>query len=184
MPAATDFHVNGPTKIYWDIRGTAVPSNQLGFTDNDDLIRITVREHIRTFSRNDTGDMIAEAVRNGTTATIDFTMVSWNQTELEKLIKIVRSGGASATSGIANEGLFSGVGLAIVNGSSKGTIALRIQPTNSGETVYTFKNLMLVTGPEYIDFGNTLKRIAFSFTSVVPVNEPAETTFATTSTSS
>jgi hypothetical protein len=53
-----------------------------------------------------------------------------------------------------------------VNGALPKTISLKIDPTTAGETVYTFKHLMLTTGPEYIDFGNTLKRIAFSFTSV------------------
>jgi len=165
MPAATDFHVNGPTSIYWDVGGTAAPGNNLGKTDNDDLIRITFRDHYRTFSRNDTGDMIAESVVAGTTAVIDFTMVSWNKDELEKLIKRVRTGG-SAAAGIANEGIFATVGGSVVNGASPRTISLKIDPTTVGETVYTFKNLMLTTGPEYIDFGNTLKRIAFSFTSV------------------
>lgn len=165
MPAATDFHVNGPTKIYWDIGGTASPTNELGKTDNDDLIRITMRDHYRTFSRNDTGDMIAEGVLSGTTAVIDFTMVSWNKDELEKLLKRVRQGG-SATAGIANEGIFATVGGSIINGATPRTLSLKIDPTTVGETVYTFKNVMLSTGPEFMDFGNTLKRIAFSFTSV------------------
>jgi hypothetical protein len=166
MPAAaTDFHVNGPTSIYWNVGGTADPSVELGKTDNDDLIRITFRDHYRTFSRNDTGDMIAESVLSGTTAVIDFTMVSWNKDELEKLLKRVRTGGSLAA-GIANEGIFATVGGSTIQGALPKTISLKIDPTTVGETVYTFKNLMLTTGPEYIDFGNTLKRIAFSFTSV------------------
>lgn len=165
MPAATDFHVNGPTTIYWDVGNTAAANLELGKTDNDDLIRITMRDHYRTFSRNDTGDMIAEGVLSGTTAVIDFTMVSWNKEELEKLIKRVRAGG-SATTGVANEGIFATVGGSIVNGALPRTVSLRIVPTNVGETIYNFKNVMLSTGPEYMDFGNTLKRIAFSFTSI------------------
>lgn len=177
MPAATDFHVNGPTTIYWNVGGTSAPAVELGKTDNDDLIRITMRDHYRTFSRNDTGDMIAESVVAGTTAVIDFTMVSWNQEELEKLIKRARTGGSLAA-GIANEGIFATVGGSVINGASPRTIALKIEPTNTGGTIYTFKNLMLSTGPEYMDFGNTLKRIAFSFTSV------ASTEVAVTSTKS
>lgn len=177
MPTASDFHVNGPTKIYWDIGGTATPANELGRTDNDDLIRITMRDHYRTFSRNDTGDMIAEGVVAGSTAVIDFTMVSWNQDELEKLIKRARTGG-SLTAGVGNEGIFATVGGSIVNGASPRTIALKIDPTNVGGTTYTFKNLMLSTGPEYMDFGNTLKRIAFSFTSVAGTEVAVTTTKA------
>lgn len=178
MPAATDFHVNGPTKIYWAVGGTAAPATELGKTDNDDLIRITMRDHYRTFSRNDTGDMIAESVVAGTTAVIDFTMVSWNQEELEKLLNRVRVGGANPANAITNEGIFATVGGSVVNGPSPKTVALKIEPTNVGGTIYTFKNLMLSTGPEYMDFGNTLKRIAFSFTSV------ASTEVAVTSTKS
>lgn len=175
MPAATDFHVNGPTTIYWNVGGTSAPATELGKTDNDDLIRITMRDHYRTFSRNDTGDMIAEGVVAGSTAVIDFTMVSWNQEELEKLIKRARTGG-SLTAGVGNEGIFATVGGSIVNGASPRTIALKIEPTNVGGTIYTFKNLMLSTGPEYMDFGNTLKRIAFSFTSVAGTEVAVTTT--------
>jgi hypothetical protein len=175
MPAATDFHVNGPTTIYWNVGGTSAPATELGKTDNDDLIRITMRDHYRTFSRNDTGDMIAEGVVAGSTAVIDFTMVSWNQDELEKLIKRARTGG-SLTAGVGNEGIFATVGGSIVNGASPRTIALKIEPTNTGGTIYTFKNLMLSTGPEYMDFGNTLKRIAFSFTSVAGTEVAVTTT--------
>lgn len=175
MPAAIDFHVNGPTTIYWNVGGTSAPATELGKTDNDDLIRITMRDHYRTFSRNDTGDMIAEGVVAGSTAVIDFTMVSWNQDELEKLIKRARTGG-SLTAGVGNEGIFATVGGSIVNGASPRTIALKIEPTNAGGTIYTFKNLMLSTGPEYMDFGNTLKRIAFSFTSVAGTEVAVTTT--------
>jgi hypothetical protein len=177
MPAATDFHVNGPTTIYWDIGGTASPATELGKTDNDDLIRITMRDHYRTFSRNDTGDMIAESVTAGTTAVIDFTMVSWNKDELEKLIKRARTGGAVAA-GIANEGIFATIGGSTIQGANPKTFALKIEPTNAGGTIYTFKNLMLSTGPEYMDFGNTLKRIAFSFTSVASTEVAVTTTKA------
>lgn len=182
MPA-TDFHVNGPTNIYWGTGGSSPnPATKLGFTDNEDLIRITMRDHVRTFTRNDTGDMISEAVVSGTTATIDFTMVSWDQTELEKLIKRVRQGGTPAA-GIANEGMFATVGGVVVNsGTAPRTVSLKIEPTTAGKTVYMFGNLMLASGPEYIDFGNTLKRIALSFVSVAITSDQAQTLIATTTT--
>jgi hypothetical protein len=150
-----DFHVNGPTVIKW---GASTASTELGMTDNEDLIRIVGRDHYRTFTRNDTGDMIAEAVYAGTSWTIDFTMVSWNQTQLEALLGRVRSG-----AGGGDEGTMANVGGTLFDGRA---IALSIEGTNDGSMTYTFATVMLASGPEYIDFGNTVKRIALSFVSV------------------
>lgn len=168
MPAAaTDFHVNGPTSILWRKSGTG-SLTPLGYTDNDDLIRISMRDHYRTFSRNDTGDMIAEAVLSGTTMTIDFTMVAWNQDQLEDLLSLVRSGSTTGT--IASEGLFAKIGNQVVNGSNPTILELQILPTNVGATIFTFPRVMLSSGPEVLDLGNTVKRLAFSFITVAPAS--------------
>ena len=151
-----DFHVNGPTVIKW---GATTASTELGMTDNEDLIRIVGRDHYRTFTRNDTGDMIAEAVYAGTSWTIDFTMVSWNQTQLDALLSRARSG----TTG-GNEGSMANVGGTLFGGSR--SLALTIEGTNDGSITYEFGTVMLASGPEYIDFGNTVKRIALSFVTV------------------
>lgn len=168
MPAAaTDFHVAGPVTISWGAwsGGLApVTFTELGKTDNEDLVRITVRDHYRTFTRNDLGDMIAESVTAGSTASIDMTLVSWNQSQLLTLLKKVRLGDASSPTA-ANEGNYATVGGATVTAGAR-LIGLKITPTTAGETIYTFPSVMLSAGPEYIDFGNTLKRIALSFTSV------------------
>ena len=71
----TDFHVSGPTKIRWGVGGTTDVLDELGYTDNEDLIRISATDHKRMFSRNDQGDMVGEVVLSGTTFSIDFTMV-------------------------------------------------------------------------------------------------------------
>jgi hypothetical protein len=172
MPA-TDFQVSGPTTIAWTDSTNFV---NLGFTDNEDLIRISATNHSRSFSRNDQGDMIGEAVMSGTTFTIDFTLVSWDQAELVKLISKVRSGTASANA--ADEGLFATVGGTVVNGATSRRIGLRITPTTSGQIVYSFPRVMLASGPEYLDFGNTLKRVALSFVTLAPASG---TTVVTTS---
>lgn len=162
----------------WLANGTAPASNtlvELGKTDNEDLIRITVRDHYRTFTRNDLGDMIAESVTAGSTATIDMTLVSWNQEELLKLLRKVRQGLVN-THTTADEGKYASVGGSTVTGGAR-LVKLYIEPTTVGETIYEFGAVMLSAGPEYIDFGNTLKRIALSFTSV-PVGNAAA--FSTT----
>ena len=172
MPS-TDFQVSGPTDILWADNTTYV---SLGRTDNEDLIRISATNHSRSFSRNDQGDMIGEAVMSGTTFTIDFTLVSWDQAELVKLISKVRTGTASSTA--SNEGLFATVGGTVVNGATNRRIGLRITPTTSGQIVYEFPRVMLASGPEYLDFGNTLKRVALSFVTLAPASG---TTVVTTS---
>lgn len=176
--AAGDFHVNGPTKIYWGA-GAAVADGsltELGRTDNDDLVRITGRDHYRTFSRNDLGDMIAEAVTAGTTYTIDFTMVSWDQAEVNKLLKKCRQGNVTSPA-IADEGVVATIGGSVVTGGAR-MVTIRILPETAGSTVYKF-NAMLSAGPEYMDMGNTVKRIALSFTSVADgTNAPLTTSAA------
>lgn len=165
MPAMTDFHVAGPCKIQWNQGGGGAVAD-LGYTDNEDLIRISVTDHKRMFSRNDQGDMVGEAVLSGSTATIDFTMVSWNQDELQKLVRVVRTG--ETTNAVTNEGLFATVGGLVRNGAARRDLKLTILPTTVGQIKYEFASVMLVGGPEYLDFGNSLKRIALSFQTMAP----------------
>lgn len=164
--AATDFHVAGPVRIDWALSGTA--STQLGVTDNEDLVRITAVDHRRTFSRNDQGDMIGEVVYSGSTFTIDFTMVAWDQTEIQKLIERCRAG--TSAGAVTAEGLFAPIGKTGINNTNPNTISLKISPTTVGEIVYNFDKVLLASGPEYLDFGNTLKRIALSFVTTAPAS--------------
>lgn len=178
MPAATDFHVNGPTTVRWGLNaGTLV---DLGFTDNDDLVRIAVTDHKRIFTRNDSGDMIAEVVYSGSTAVIDVTFVSINEDELNELVSKARTGTGATT--IANQGVFATVGGVTIGNANPANgvriFALEIEPTNSGETKFTFPRVMLTSGPEYMDLGNAVKRIAMSFTTVAPASGTAFMTTA------
>lgn len=181
MSANTDFHVQGPCVISWkmaEAAGTAYAG--LGLTDNEDLIRITSRDHYRTFSRTDQGDMVGEMVFSGTTMTIDMTLVSFDQDEFVKLIHRFRSGASTPASTAGNEGLFASVG-GTLYGTSSGVyrpISLKITPSRVGEIIYEFPRVAIVTGPEYIDFGNTVKRVAFSFQTLAPASG---TTIVTTS---
>lgn len=179
--AATDFHVNGPTKIYWGAGSAVEDSNlvEIGRTDNEDLVRITARDHYRTFTRNDLGDMIAEAVFSGTSFSLDFTMVSWDQTELNKLLKKCRQGTAQSPV-IADEGIRATVGGVVVMQGER-TVTIKIDPEKVGEIAYKF-NCMLSAGPEYMDMGNTVRRIALSFMTVADgTNQPLITTTKTSS---
>lgn len=163
MPA-TDFHVQGPTTISWRVGGGEGNWTLLGYTDNEDLVRLTSRDHVRTFSRNDQGDMIGEAVFSGTTVTLDFTLASWDQNNLVSLLNKCRTGATSSAT--AAEGSFATVGGTI----SSRSVGIRITPSQTKEIIYELNNLMLASGPEYIDFGNTIKRIALSFQTLAPVS--------------
>ncbi len=138
MPAATDFHVNGPTTVRWGLNTGALID--LGFTDNDDLVRIAVTDHKRIFTRNDSGDMIAEVVYSGSTAVIDVTFVSINEDELNELVSKARTG-AGATA-IANQGVFATVGGVTIGNAAPATgvriFSLEIEPTNAGETMLAY----------------------------------------------
>ena len=167
MTSYQDFHVTGPVKIQWAVEGGTLAD--LGQTDNEDLVRITVRDHHRSFSRNDQGDMIGESVLSGTTAIVDFTMIAWDQEELVKLIERARKGGTPGYAA-ADEGLRATIGGVVVNHPTlPKTIKLKIVPTNS-EVSYEFPRLMLASGPEYMDMGNTVKRIALSFQTMAPAS--------------
>lgn len=168
MPSYQDFHVTGPVKIQWAIASGTLAD--LGQTDNEDLVRISVRNHQRSFSRNDQGDMIGESVLSGSTAMVDFTMIAWNQEELVKLIERTRVGGTPAYA-VGDEGLFATVGGVVVNHATLAkTIKLKITPTNTGAISYEFPTMILSSGPEYMDFGNTVKRVALSFTTIAPAS--------------
>jgi hypothetical protein len=174
----TDFHVSGPTKIRWGVGGTTGALDELGYTDNEDLIRISATDHKRMFSRNDQGDMVGEVVLSGTTFSIDFTMVSWDQDQLQKLINVVRT--AANNGAVTAEGLFATVGGSVRTGPARRDLRLSIVPSRAGQISYTFDSLMLVSGPEYLDFGNTLKRIALSFQTMAPSSGNAVATTALT----
>jgi hypothetical protein len=173
--ASTDFHVNGPTVVRWKIAGAQGTATALGYTDNDDLIRISTIDHRRNYTRNDGGDMIAESVLSGTTATLDMTLVSWDETELNELISYCRTG--TAGSAIGDQGKIATVGGPTVTGNVR-CVALEIFPANTGADAYLFNRMILTTGPEYMDLGNAVKRISMSFTSAFVAGD---TVFATIS---
>ena len=170
--ASTDFHINGPTVIEFKNAGDGGSYTSLGYTDNDDLIRISSVDHKRTYTRNNSGDMIAEAVLNGTTATLDFTLVSWDEAALSTLLARCRSGAGTS---LANSGLIATIGRsALSNG-----VEIKITPTNSGADVYVFPRLMLQSGPEIIDLGNAVKRVSLSFVTYAETSPGPASTYVT-----
>lgn len=162
--AATDFHINGPSKVSVFLGGAEGAYVDLGYTDNDDLIRFTVTDHKKLLTRTDSGDMISQVVYSGTTATIDMTLVSWDETVLSRMISRLRTG--YDIIGLSEEqGNFSSVG-SVARSSSDLDRFVRIGIVGALDANRYYFDVILNSGPEYIDFGNAAKRIAMSFITI------------------
>lgn len=185
MPA-TDFHINGPTVVVLVHKSIEGGSMLLGYTDNDDLVRVEMSDHKQVFTRNDGGDMITQAMYLGTSATLDMTLASWDHAALNTLMKITGLGNLVAGDpSTADQGRMATVGGllvpqrdrqgSIIGSNDDRTIGLVIEPLNVGSVSppavtgpmrYTFTRLMLQTGPRFMELGNATKRLAFSFITV------------------
>lgn len=181
MPA-TDFHINGPTVVV--LVHPSIPNGSmfLGFTDNDDLIRVEMTDHKKVFNRNDGGDMITQALHLGTTTTLDMTLVSWDHAALNTLMRITGLGNVSGSPTTGDQGRTATVGGllvpqvgrqgSIIGSAADRTIGLVIEPQNvanppaTGPMRYTFRRLMMQTGPRFMDLGNATKRLALSWITV------------------
>lgn len=162
--AATDFHINGPSKVVVFLGGAEGAYADLGYTDNDDLIRFTATDHRKLLTRTDSGDMISQVVYSGTTATIDMTLVSWDEAVLTRMLAKLRTGDDLFGSAFF-QGEFSSVG------SVARTVAdlerfVTIGIVGAVDANWYYFDVILNSGPEYIDFGNAAKRIAMSFITI------------------
>jgi hypothetical protein len=180
--ASTDFHINGPTVIRWYRTDGGSPGFvELGYTDNDDLVRVSVTDHKRIFSRNDTGDMISQVLYSGTTATLDFTMIAWDDAVLEAFLCKCRTGLTAPLSGSNAQGQFASVGGVARTGNpaTERVVNLVVTPVADTPGTYYYQfDMVLNSGPEYMDFGNAAKRIAMSFVGVYSQNILEQPTFA------
>ena len=162
--AATDFHINGPSKVSVFLGGAEGAYVDLGYTDNDDLIRFTVTDHKKLLTRTDSGDMISQVVYSGTTATIDMTLVSWDEAVLTRMLAKLRTGDDFFGSAIF-QGDFSSVGSVARAGAEPDRYVTIGIVGSLDENRYYF-DVILNSGPGYIDFGNAAKRIAMSFITI------------------
>ena len=186
MPTAvTDFHVCGPFALQLKV-GNAYVS--LGYTNNEDLASIRISDHYLTFTENDSGAMISDRIALGTSATLSITLTSWDQSRLLQLISMSRLGLSSAEAFmegvIAPPGSLS-VAVMATNDSPAPitkTLAIKLVPTTVGETAWEFKAMLLTSGPEYIDHGNTAKKIALEFATAryYEANDSSSIVFGTT----
>lgn len=166
----SDFQVMGPARLIIVPNGESIGDGEvLGYAEDDDLIRVSIRKFHRELRASDTGDEPAQYVYRGVTATITGTMTKWDVGELailetmpgETLLTAVGARGAGT------------VGTTLFQSSViPQEFGFAIDPVMGGSsaypTRYMFGRCVHVdeAGFELIDWGNDSVKLAFSFTAV------------------
>jgi hypothetical protein len=158
---ATAIEVSGPHVIKWsDSSGSASPVT-LGRGDNNDLFRIEVTNRYTDIQTNEYGEMVAQSILVGATATVNFTLVSFDRDEALKLQR--RSGGNASSSGLAAS--FPAVGSLTNAGHSTAandnTIYFTLDPDISSRIGITVPRVR-ITALNFTDFGNKATRLAIT----------------------
>jgi hypothetical protein len=159
---AMTWNTTGPTKVQIALNAASPSWEDLGRTDNENLVRVEVEDHLRSFTRNDLGDMTAEVCVTGSTARVSFALVHWDEDVVEKVFGQFRLSNASATD--ADEGKYGTVGALMVTDDH--VFSLRLLTSRSGAKSYTFKYVRPVQPVGIIDFGNVEKRLVFVLESI------------------
>lgn len=158
MPTAIE--VTGPHTIEWsDAAGTG--NTVLGRGDNNDLFRIEVTNRYADIQTNEYGEMAAQSVMVGATATVNFSLVSFDRDEALKLQR--RSGGNAAGTGLAASypvvGALTNAGHGTA--ASDNTIKLTVNPDIASRLGIQVARVR-VTSLNFTDFGNRATRLVFS----------------------
>jgi hypothetical protein len=163
MPTA--IFVSGPTKIEWnDGMGWA----ELGECDNDNLPQVTWNDYQHEVRTSSSGGTPEEIVLQNTDATMSFTLVKWDVTELTQLE--ARQRGASGQTTVGR--------ILVADG---GTFAIRIYPKTAGKTVYTFGRCYLPpNGLVHSNFGNVERRLGMTVKAVPDTTNVLYTTGTST----
>lgn len=157
---ATAIEVTGPHTIKWsDASGSA--TTELGRGDNNDLFRIEVTNRYADIHTNEYGEMAAQSVMVGATATVNFSLVSFDRDEALKLQR--RAGGNAAGTGLAASypvvGALTNAGHGTV--ANDNTIKLTVDPDIANRLGIQVTRVR-VTSLNFTDFGNRATRLVFS----------------------
>jgi len=157
---STAINVTGPHTIKWGSGSTAA-SSVLGRGDNNDLFRIEMSHKYVDIQTNEFGDMPAESIMTGITATINFSLVSYDPAEAGKLqVYSTGNGAAGGESGkYPATGTLTGAG----NNTTANDLTLNfaLVPSISGRrgiTVFRVRPTKL----DYQEFGNKATRLVFA----------------------
>ena len=157
---ATAIEVTGPHTIKWsDASGSA--TTELGRGDNNDLFRIEVTNRYADIQTNEYGEMAAQSVMVGATATVNFSLVSFDRDEALKLQR--RAGGNAAGTGLAASypvvGALTNAGHGTAGNDN--TIKLTVDPDIPNRLGIQVTRVR-VTSLNFTDFGNRATRLVFS----------------------
>jgi len=157
---ATAINVAGPHKIKWGAGATAA-SAVLGRGDNNDLFRIEMSHKYVDIQTNEFGDMPAESIMTGITATINFSLVSYDTAEANKLQVFMTGNGAAG----GEIGKYPAVGTLTQAGHNTTandlTVNFELDPdiaNRRGITVFRVRPTKL----DYQEFGNKATRLVFA----------------------
>lgn len=151
----TQIFVAGPTRIDWYDGSTWT---ELGECDNDNLPQVSWNDYQHEVRTSASGATPEEVILQNSDATISFTLVKWDETELAQLE--ARQRGAQGTTT---------VGRRLVNDG--GTFGLRIYPRTPGKATYVFNRCYLPPGGmAQSQFGNVERRLGLTVKAIPDAN--------------
>lgn len=158
MPTAIE--VTGPHVIQWNSPGVAAAT--LGRGDNNDLFKIEVANKYADIQTNEYGEMAAQSVMVGATATVSFSLVSFDSVEAMKLQRFTGGNTTGTTLGSAN---FPVVGTLTNAGDTTAandrTITLTVNPDINNRFGIAVARVRVLS-VNFTDFGNKAARLVFS----------------------
>jgi len=158
MPIA--INVAGPHLIQWKAATSGATYADLGRGDNNDLFRIETTHKYADISTNEFGDMPAESVLTGITATLHMSFASWDIDEYTKLQ--ARVTGRSATSNTTYFPVIGGlVGAGNATAANDYTVSFKLVPAITGRRGVEVTRVRLLTA-NVQDFGNRATRLVVS----------------------
>lgn len=149
---AEGFQVSGPTKVQVCLLGDNAAFVDLGHTDNDDLIDFDEEDHYNALTSNETGEMTADVVFNGSTGMLAMSLVKWDEVVLDKIKTRQRQGVVTGT----DPGKFAEVGKLLVADSR--FFGVKLLTTRTGMKSYTFKRTWMPIRARKHGFGNIGQR--------------------------
>tara|TARA_R110000824_G_scaffold182887_2_gene363888 strand:- start:21 stop:551 length:531 start_codon:yes stop_codon:yes gene_type:complete len=150
---ALAFEVHGPTLVTWNnAAGTASPANNLGYTDNNDLISLELEYPNEPIFTTRSGNIPEAFVHLGVIGRLTMTLVKWDHEQLEDLMHAL-PGSAALESEVGTIG-----GLKT---SGSGNFSLKIASTASGDA-YVMKSCWFDGPVRRLDFGNKPSRIGLN----------------------
>ena len=159
-----NFQVWGPSLVKVKPDGYGTPDEELGYTDNSDLVSFELDIMTEPIMSSYMGNIPEQYVHLGTIGYLNMTLSKWNETNVRDLL----SSSLGQGEGAGKEGVVGTVGS--LRMGAEGTtdqtfgtnFSLSITGATSGDVV-TFHNCIIEgRGFKRIDFGNKAQRIGLS----------------------